>query len=193
MDIYKNLWADAKGTNIMTTWTLAKRNVVIASFLGWTLDAFDFFIMIFILKDIAAEFHTDISKVTIAITLTLATRPLGALLFGYLADRFGRRPMLMLDISLFAFFEFCSAFAPNLVVLLILRALFGIAMGGEWGIGSALTIESVPTQSRGWVSGVLQAGYPAGYLLASVVFGLCHYLHRPEGIEKSPKAPNPPG
>jgi SHS family lactate transporter-like MFS transporter len=159
-------------TSQSNQWTSAQKNVVIASFLGWTLDAFDFFIMIFVLSDIATEFNTSMEKMAMAITLTLATRPIGALIFGRLADRFGRRPILMLDIALYSSLEFLSAFSPNITVLLIIRALFGVAMGGEWGIGSALTIESIPEKSRGWVSGLLQSGYSTGYLLASVVFGL---------------------
>jgi SHS family lactate transporter-like MFS transporter len=155
-----------------TQWTAAQKNVVIASFLGWTLDAFDFFLMIFVMADIVTEFHTTMEKTAMAITLTLAMRPVGALIFGRLADRYGRRPVLMIDIALYSLLEFLSAFSPNITVLLILRALFGVAMGGEWGIGSALTIESIPEKSRGWVSGLLQSGYSTGYLLASIVFGL---------------------
>ncbi len=150
------------------------KHVVAASYLGWMLDAFDFFIMVFLLQDIAKEFGTDITQVTIAITLTLAMRPVGALLFGRLADRFGRKPVLMLDVGLFALFEVLTAFSPNFTAFIILRALFGIAMGGEWGIGSALTMESISTRARGLVSGILQAGYPSGYLLASVAYALLY-------------------
>jgi MFS transporter, SHS family, lactate transporter len=149
-----------------------QRNVVIASFLGWTLDAFDFFILVFVLKYVAAEFGADITSVTLAITLTLAMRPIGAILFGYLAERFGRRPVLMANIVLYSALEFASGFAPTLTVLIALRALYGIAMGGEWGVGAALTMESIPPKMRGLISGILQAGYPAGYLLASLVFFL---------------------
>ncbi|GGB06722.1 MFS transporter [Brucella endophytica] len=152
--------------------TPRQRNVVIASFLGWTLDAFDFFILVFVLKYVAQEFGTDITRVTIAITLTLAMRPIGALIFGYLAERFGRRPTLMANIVAYAVLEFLSGFAPSLTVLIILRALFGIAMGGEWGVGAAITMESIPPKLRGLVSGILQAGYPTGYLVASLVFFL---------------------
>ncbi|MCR1770445.1 Putative metabolite transport protein YjhB [Burkholderia glumae] len=154
------------------SWTREQRNVTIAAYLGWTLDAFDFFLMVFVLKDIAAEFNTKISTVTFAISLTLAMRPVGALIFGRLADRFGRRPTLMVNIALYSLLELASGFAPNLTALFVMRALFGIAMGGEWGVGSALTMETVPPKSRGIVSGLLQAGYPSGYLLASIVFGL---------------------
>ncbi|MEE3500840.1 MFS transporter [Acidiphilium acidophilum] len=148
------------------------RKVVIAAFLGWTLDAFDFFILIFTFAAVAKTFHVGITAVTIAVTLTLAMRPIGALLFGRLADRYGRRPMLMVNIVAFSFFELATGFAPSLTAFMILRALYGIAMGGEWGIGSSLTMETIPARWRGWVSGLLQAGYPAGYFLATVLFGI---------------------
>jgi len=156
------------------SFTSEQKSVVIASFLGWTLDAFDFFLMVFILKDIATEFGVEIPDVAIAITLTLAMRPLGALLFGYLAERFGRRPALMINIALYSLLELLSGFSPSLATLLVLRTAFGLAMGGEWGIGSALTMESIPPKSRGLISGLLQAGYPTGYLLASITYGLLY-------------------
>jgi MFS transporter, SHS family, lactate transporter len=156
----------------LSGWTSEQRHVVAATFLGWMLDAFDFFLLVFVLKDIAQEFGTHIEDVTFAILLTLAMRPIGAYLFGRAADRFGRRPTLMVDVLLFAAIEFASGFAPNLTVFLILRALFGIAMGGEWGVGASLTMESIPPHARGFVSGLLQSGYPAGYFLASIVYGL---------------------
>ena len=156
----------------LSGWTSQQKHVVAASFLGWTLDAFDFFLMVFVLKDIAQEFHTDVTQVTIAILLTLATRPIGAFLFGRAADRWGRRPTLMVDVLFYSAIEFASGFAPNLTALLILRAIYGIAMGGEWGVGASLTMESIPPQARGFVSGLLQSGYPAGYFLASIVYGL---------------------
>jgi MFS transporter, SHS family, lactate transporter len=152
--------------------TPQQRNVVVASYLGWTLDAFDFFIMVFVLKHIAEEFGTDVKSVALAVTLTLAARPLGALLFGLLADRFGRRPVLMADVLLYSALEFASGFAPTLTALLALRFVYGIAMGGEWGVGASLTMETIPPRTRGIISGLLQAGYPSGYLIASVVFGL---------------------
>ena len=149
-----------------------QRSACIASFLGWTLDAFDFFLMVFVLGAVAREFGTDVKTVAFAITLTLAMRPLGALAFGLLADRYGRRPVLMIDILLFSVLELASAFAPSLVVLLVLRAAFGFAMGGEWGIGASLVMESIPARTRGLASGILQEGYAFGYLLAAVVYGL---------------------
>jgi SHS family lactate transporter-like MFS transporter len=153
-------------------WTSEQRSVVIASFLGWTLDAFDFFLLVFVLKDIAQEFNTEISDVTFAILLTLAMRPIGAFLFGRAADRWGRRPTLMVDVMLYSFIEFASGFSPNLTVLLVLRALYGVAMGGEWGVGASLTMESIPPHARGFVSGLLQSGYPTGYFVASIVYAL---------------------
>jgi SHS family lactate transporter-like MFS transporter len=153
-------------------WTSEQKHVVAATYLGWTLDAFDFFLLVFVLKDIAAEFHTEISSVTFAILLTLAMRPVGALIFGLAADRWGRRPTLMADVLLYSVLEFASGFAPSLTVLIVLRALYGIAMGGEWGVGASLAMETIPARSRGLVSGLLQSGYPSGYFLASIVYGL---------------------
>jgi len=150
--------------------TSVQRNVVIAGFLGWTLDAFDYFTLIFAVSAIAADFHEPRESVATAIFLTLAARPFCAFVFGLLADRFGRRPILMLDIALFSLFELASAAAPNLTVLLILRTLFGFAMGGEWGLGSSLTMEIIPEKSRGFVSGLLQEGYACGNLLAALLF-----------------------
>ena len=155
-------------------WTSAQRHVVAASYLGWTLDAFDFFLMVFVIKDVANEFHVEREDVALAVTLTLAFRALGAFVFGRLADRYVRRPVLMFDVALYSVLGFATAFAPNLIGFLVVRALFGIAMGGEWGIGASLTMESVKPESRGFVSGLLQSGYPTGYLLASVVYALAH-------------------
>jgi SHS family lactate transporter-like MFS transporter len=156
----------------LSGWTSAQKHVVAASYLGWTLDAFDFFLMVFVLRDIAKEFNTEITSVTYAIFLTLALRPIGAFLFGRAADRWGRRPTLMVDVLFYSLVEFASGFAPDLTALLILRAIYGVAMGGEWGVGASLTMESIPPKARGWVSGLLQSGYPSGYFLASIVYGL---------------------
>ena len=149
-------------------WTRSQKNVVVAAYLGWTLDAFDFFLMVFMFKDIASTFHVDIKNVTVAVLLTLAARPIGAFIFGRIADRFGRKPTLMWNILAFSILEAASGFAPSLMWFLVLRFLFGIAMGGEWGIGSALTFETIPLRARGVVSGLLQAGYPSGYFVASI-------------------------
>src|SRR6202011_5306011 len=154
----------------LSGWTSEQKHVVAASFLGWSLDAFDFFLLVFVLKDIAEEFHTDISNVTLAILLTLAMRPIGAFIFGRAADRWGRRPVLMINILIYSILEFASGFAPSLTVFIILRALYGVAMGGEWGVGASLTMESISARWRGPVSGLLQAGYPSGYLLASILY-----------------------
>ncbi|RDJ12252.1 MFS transporter [Rhizobium grahamii] len=152
--------------------TPQQRNTVVASYLGWTLDAFDFFILVFVLKHIAEEFHTDVAAVSVAIFLTLAMRPLGALLFGLASDKYGRRITLMVNVALYSLFEFLTGFSTGLTMFIMLRALYGIAMGGEWGVGASLVMETVPEDSRGIVSGILQAGYPSGYLLASIVFFL---------------------
>jgi MFS transporter, SHS family, lactate transporter len=151
--------------------TPVQRNTFIACFLGWSLDAFDFFILIFCVNALAAQFQTKVSAIAEAIFLTLAMRPVGALLFGWMADRFGRRPTLMVDIIAYSVFELASAFAPSLKVFLIMRALFGIAMGGEWGVGAALAFETLPAEGRGFFSGVLQEGYVVGNLLAAAVYG----------------------
>ena len=154
----------------LRTLTSDQRNTFLASFLGWTLDAFDFFVLVFVLKDVAKTFHTDKTHVALAIMLTLACRPIGAFLFGLAAERYGRRTPLMIDIVLFSVLELLSGFAPNLTTFLVLRALFGIAMGGEWGLGASLAMETVPTKARGMLSGVLQEGYVVGYLFAAVVY-----------------------
>jgi SHS family lactate transporter-like MFS transporter len=145
-----------------------QRHTVLASFLGWTLDAFDYFLLTFVIVAVAKDFDVGKAQVTYALFLTLAARPLGALLFGRLADRFGRRPILMLDVILFSVFELVTAFAPSLTALLILRFAFGIAMGGEWGIGASLAMESIPAKSRGVISGLLQSGYPCGFFIAAL-------------------------
>ncbi|HWC56573.1 MAG TPA: MFS transporter [Sphingomicrobium sp.] len=150
----------------------SQRSAIWASYLGWTLDAFDYFLLVFMFSAIAKEFGTDIKAVSYAVFLTLAARPIGAFVFGWLAERFGRRPVLMADIILFSIFEFASGFAPSLTSLLILRFLFGIAMGGEWGLGASLVMESIPARLRGPVSGLLQSGYPSGYFVASLVYFL---------------------
>src|ERR1700722_934124 len=156
------------------SWTRSQRNVVVAAYLGWTLDAFDFFLMVFMFKDISTELHSSMQVVSTAVLLTLGMRPVGAFLFGRLADRFGRKPTLVWNILAYSFLELASGFAPNMTTLLIVRALFGVAMGGEWGIGSALTMETIPPSARGFVSGLLQAGYPSGYFLASLAVYLLY-------------------
>ena len=151
--------------------TAVQRNTFIACFLGWSLDAFDFFILVFCVSALAAQFHMKPSEILEANFLTLAMRPVGAFLFGLIADRFGRRPTLMADIIAYSVFELGSAFAPSFKVFLIMRSLFGIAMGGEWGVGAALTFETLPAEGRGFFSGLLQEGYATGYLIASLLYG----------------------
>src|ERR1700752_977626 len=146
-----------------------QRHTYFASLAGWSLDAFDFFIFVLCLTAISEDFHVKIHDVAVGISLTLAMRPLGALFFGWLAEKYGRRPILMLNVVSYSVFELASAFAPDLTTLLVLRALFGFAMGGEWGIGAALALETLPAKNRGFFSGLLQEGYVIGFLLASVV------------------------
>src|SRR5712691_10756483 len=149
-----------------------QRNTFLACFLGWTLDAFDFFLLTFVVRDISGEFSVSIVKVTFAITLTLMMRPLGALIFGMLGDRFGRRIPLMMDIIFYSLMELATAFSPNYGVFLAFRALYGIGMGVEWGLGASLAMESLPVVARGLASGILQQGYSFGFLLAAVVYWL---------------------
>ena len=145
-------------------------NALIASFLGWTLDAFDYFIVVMVLTEIGAEFHKSNAQMALTLTLTLAFRPIGAFVFGLLADKYGRRIPLMIDVVAYSIIEIASGFAPNFTTFLVLRALFGIAMGGEWGVGASLAMESVPAKWRGLLSGILQQGYAIGYMLASVAY-----------------------
>jgi SHS family lactate transporter-like MFS transporter len=149
-----------------------QRHTFVASLAGWALDAFDFFLFVFAVHAIADEFHTGIRAVAQGIFWTLAMRPVGALLFGYLAERYGRRPILMVNVVSYSLCELASAAAPSLTVLLVMRGVFGVAMGGEWGIGAALALETLPARSRGFFSGLLQEGYVLGFLLASIVFKL---------------------
>jgi len=154
-----------------------QKKTILAAYLGWTLDAFDFFVLTFVITDIAKEFGVDVTAVTWAFTLTLAMRFVGAFIFGRIGDKWGRRPALMIDILAYSIIGAVAAFSPNLWVFLALRALFGIAMGGEWGLGSSLAMESIPPTARGTVSGILQCGYPSGYLLAAIAFGLLYGRH----------------
>ena len=146
------------------------RAAVLAGFLGWTLDAFDFFLVVMTLTAIAREFHRSDAAVAFSITLTLAFRPVGAFVFGLLADRYGRRVPLMADLVFYSVVEVLSGLAPTFTSFLVLRALFGIGMGGEWGVGASLVMEKVPVRLRGVLSGLLQQGYAVGYLLAALSF-----------------------
>jgi MFS transporter, SHS family, lactate transporter len=147
-----------------------QRNTFLACFLGWALDAFDFFLLTFVIVPMASDFGTSIAELSYAITITLAMRPVGAFIFGLLGDRFGRRIPLMIDIIFYSLMELLTAFSPNYTWLLIFRALYGIGMGGEWGLGASLAMETLPAAARGLFSGILQQGYAFGYLLAAVVY-----------------------
>ncbi len=145
---------------------------LVASFLGWTLDAFDFFLVVVALPSIAKDFHVGSKEIALSIAVTLAFRPVGAFLFGLVADRYGRRLPLMIDLVFYSVIEVLCGFAPNFTTFLVLRALFGIGMGAEWGVGASLAMEKVPPRWRGVLSGFLQEGYAVGYLLAAV----CSYF-----------------
>lgn len=139
-----------------------------AGFLGWTLDAFDFFLVVIALPRIAKDLGVEESAIAFSITLTLMFRPVGALIFGLLADRYGRRIPMMANLVFFSIVEVATAFSPNLITFLVLRALFGIGMGGEWGVGASLVMEKAGARWRGLISGILQEGYAFGFLLAAV-------------------------
>jgi SHS family lactate transporter-like MFS transporter len=147
-----------------------QRAALLAGFLGWTLDAFDFFLVVMTLTAIAREFGTSDAAIALSITLTLAFRPVGALVFGLLADRYGRKLPLMADLVFYSLVEVLSGLAPNYATFLGLRALFGIGMGGEWGVGASLVMEKVSVRRRGLASGLLQQGYAVGYLLAALAY-----------------------
>ena len=143
-------------------------HAVLAGFLGWTLDAFDFFVVVFLFDTLAHQFGVSKKEIVLTTTATLAMRPVGALLFGLLADRYGRRIPLMANVIYFSVIELLCGFSPNFTFFLVMRALFGIGMGGEWGVGASLAMEAAPVKLRGILSGILQSGYSIGYLLAAV-------------------------
>lgn len=147
-----------------------QRAALIAGFLGWTLDAFDFFLVVFCLTAIGHEFGKSDAEIALSITVTLAFRPVGAFLFGLIADRYGRRLPLMIDLVFYSIVEVLTGLAPNYTAFLVLRALFGIGMGGEWGVGATLVMEKAPPRLRGLLSGFLQQGYALGYLLAAIAY-----------------------
>jgi SHS family lactate transporter-like MFS transporter len=165
----------AKASAILSSQKAARanqRNALTAGYLGWTLDAFDFFVLIFVLAPVAHDFHVSLPKIVLTLTASLAMRPVGAVLFGLMADRYGRRLPLMLDIIFYSVIEVLSGLAPNYKVFLVLRLLYGIGMGGEWGVGASLAMESVSPKWRGILSGFLQEGYALGYLLAAAVYSV---------------------
>jgi SHS family lactate transporter-like MFS transporter len=150
--------------------TKDQRNAFVAAYLGWAMDAFDYFLVVLVYSEIADDFHVSLTDMAFLTTATLVMRPVGALLFGMWADRRGRRIPLMVDVVFYSVVGFACAFAPNYAVLLVLRLLYGIGMGGEWGLGAALAMEKIPAARRGFWSGLLQSGYSLGYLLAAVAF-----------------------
>jgi len=154
-----------------------RRNTMLAGFLGWTLDAFDFFILTFVLATVAKEFNKTIPEMALTITASLAMRPVGALIFGLMADKYGRKGPLMISIIFYSVIEIFSGLAPNYTIFLLLRLLYGIGMGGEWGVGASLVMETVSSKRRGFLSGLLQEGYAFGFLLAAAVYYLVfpHY------------------
>src|SRR5213595_1023633 len=147
-----------------------RRAAVLAGFLGWTLDAFDFFLVVMTLTAIGKEFGKSDAAIALSLTLTLLFRPVGAFVFGLLADRYGRKLPLMIDLVFYSVVEVLTGLAPSYATFLVLRALFGIGMGAEWGVGASLVMEKVPARYRGVVSGLLQQGYALGYLLAAVAY-----------------------
>src|SRR6202521_3153748 len=163
-------WQGVEAIRLFKSLSPVQRKTFLACFLGWALDALDFFLLTFVLIPVAHDFDRSIPQVAFAITLTLMMRPVGAFIFGLLGDRFGRRIPLMADIIFYSLMELLTAFAPNFTVFLILRALFGIGMGGEWGLGASLAMESLPARARGLFSGILQQGYAVGYLLAALLY-----------------------
>jgi SHS family lactate transporter-like MFS transporter len=151
-----------------------QRNAVLAGFLGWTLDAFDFFILTLVIDDIARSFGRTRPDIALTLTVALAARPIGAVIFGIMADRFGRRLPLMINVVFYAVISVLSGLAPSYQVFLILRVLFGIGMGGEWGVGASLALESASPRLRGLLSGLLQEGYALGNLLSALAFRLLY-------------------
>ncbi len=149
-----------------------RRNTMLAGFLGWTLDAFDFFILTFVLATVAKEFNKSIPEMALTITASLAMRPVGAFIFGLMADRYGRKGPLMISIIFYSVIEIFSGLAPNYTIFLLLRLLYGVGMGGEWGVGASLVMETVSAKRRGFLSGLLQEGYAFGFLLAAAVYYL---------------------
>src|SRR4029079_1568744 len=152
--------------------TRDQRNAFVAAWLGWAMDAFDYFLLVFVISDVAKDFDTSKTKVAVATTLTLAARPVGAAIFGYAADRMGRRPALLACVLFYSTVGVLTAFSTSLTMLLVLRCLYGIGMGGEWGLGASLAMEKIPSAKRGFYSRVLQPGYPVGALPAAIAWFL---------------------
>src|SRR3954466_7110882 len=162
--------------------TRDQRDAFVAAWLGWAMDAFDYFLLVFVITDVADTFDVSKTKVAVATTLTLAARPVGAAIFGYFGDRRGRRPALLVCVLFYSTVGLLTAFSTSLTMLLVLRALYGIGMGGEWGLGASLAMEKIPPEKRGFYSGVLQQGYPVGYLLAAIAFFVVEPIARWRGL-----------
>src|SRR5690242_4865613 len=160
-----------------------QRNAFFAAWLGWAMDAFDYFLLVFVITDVAETFHTSKTHVAVATTLTLAARPVGAAIFGYAADKVGRKPALLACVLFYSTVGVATAFSTSLTMLLILRCLYGIGMGGEWGLGASLAMEKIPAAKRGFYSGVLQQGYPVGYMFAALAFFVIRSEERRVGKE----------
>jgi len=168
----------ATSAHARTPLTPDQRNAFLASLLGWTMDAYDYFIVVLVYADVAKDFHVSLTKMAFLTTATLLMRPVGAVIFGLWADHSGRRRPLLVDVSFYSIVGFACAFAPSFGWLLALRLLYGIGMGGEWGLGAALAMEKIPAERRGFFSGVLQQGYAIGYLLATVTYlAITHFTH----------------
>lgn len=165
-----------------TSWTGRQKHTVHACFLSWMFDAFDFFILVFLFSSIAKYFHVSLVTVSFSVMLTLIFRPLGAFLFGILATKYDKKFILILNVFCFAILEILTALSHSVLMFLVVRSLYGIAMGGIWGVASTLAFENTPDKSRGMVSGIFQAGYPAGYLIASIVFGLTNTMLHWQGM-----------
>ena len=168
MSLGNNISQPVKMTQTIPAKPNGSHHAVLAGFLGWTLDAFDFFVVVFLFDTLSHQFGVTKREIVWTTTATLAMRPVGALLFGLLSDRYGRRIPLMANVIYFSIIELACGFAPNFTVFLVLRALFGIGMGGEWGVGASLAMEAAPPKLRGILSGILQSGYSIGYLLAAI-------------------------
>jgi len=161
-------------TTVRERLTSDQHSSFLAAFLGWSMDAFDYFIVVLVYADIAKDFHVSLTRMAFLTTVTLVMRPVGAFIFGLWGDRSGRRTPLIVDVCFYSVIGFACAFAPNYTVLLVLRLLYGIGMGGEWGLGAALAMEKIPAQRRGFFSGVLQQGYSTGYLFAAAAYLVIH-------------------
>ena len=156
----------------MNNWKPYQKHTVAGCFISWTLDAFDFFILVFLFQRISTYFNTSITTISFTVMLTLICRPIGAFIFGILAEKYGRKRILLINVASYSIIQIISALSPSVSFFMITRVIYGIAMGGIWGVASTLAFEQSPTKARGVISGLFQAGYPSGYLLASIIYGI---------------------